>query len=66
MMTEEEKKAYALYLIKTQVLDFEHLTTFEAYAEYAGAPEDELADISDADADEVTDLVRSAKIEVSW
>lgn len=66
-MTDDEKRAYALHLIKQHNLDgVEFVSIFEMYPEYVGAPEDEIADISDEDAAAVDRLISSAKITVEF
>jgi hypothetical protein len=63
-MTEEEKKAYALYLINRHNLDgVEFLSVFEMWPDYSDFDDSE---ISDEDARAVDDLISKAKIEVSW
>lgn len=63
-MTEEEKKAYALYLIKMHNLDgVEFLTVYETWPDYS---EYDDSEISDEDARAVDDLISKAKIEVFW
>jgi hypothetical protein len=57
-MTDDEKKAYAERLVRLFGQQLEYYTIFELYE---GGDE-----ISDADANDVAELVGQAKVTVSW
>jgi orotate phosphoribosyltransferase len=63
-MNEEERKAYAEFLIKDHAEDVEYLSIFEMEDLFRDLEEDD--EISEEDARKVLDLIHSAKIEVSW
>jgi hypothetical protein len=59
-MNDEERKAYAEFLIRGRAECVEYLSVFEMADEQLGYP------ILDSDADEVFALIGSAKVTVSW
>lgn len=65
-MTDDERKAYARHQIADAISHVDYLGLFESYPEYVGAPEDEIAELSDEDGKAVDDLIRSAQVTVSW
>ena len=61
-MSEEERMAYAEHLIRLHAKEVEYMSVFEVYEAYTGG----AGEISDDDADAVSSLVATAKVEVSW
>lgn len=59
-MTEEEKRAYARHLVELHATDVEYLSVLEVFEDWGEG------ELSDADADDVYELINSAKIEVTW
>jgi hypothetical protein len=63
-MTPDEQKAYALHHIQQAAKEVEFVSLFEMYPEYVGYDND--GDLSDDDAYAVDELIRAAKIEVTF
>jgi hypothetical protein len=61
-VTEEEKKAYAEYVIRQHAKDVEYLSIHEMFEDYTS----EQSILSDTEADEILTLIKIAKLEVSW
>lgn len=61
-MSPEARKAYAEYLIRKHAQDVEGLSVWEMYDEYANYE----SELTEADSQIVYDLIRTAKIEVTW